>query len=75
MIPISLRSVLILSSHLRLDLPNHVFSIGLPINVLNALLPSLTLLGECYKLLNLSLRSLLRSPFYSLMNPNTIRLR
>ena len=40
LIPISLRSILILSSHLRLGLPNSFFPVGLPAKILKALLPS-----------------------------------
>ena len=75
LIPISLRSILILSSHLRL---------GLPVNILKALLPSsivatcpvhlnlidvitLTILGERFKLWSSSLWSLLHSSFSSLL--------
>ena len=39
-IHISLRSTLILFFHLRLGLPNGLFPVGLPINILKALLPS-----------------------------------
>ena len=34
----TLRSILILSSHLRLVLPNGLFPVGLPVNILKALL-------------------------------------
>ena len=37
---ISLRSILILSSHLRLGLPKGLFSVGSPGKMLKALLPS-----------------------------------
>ena len=40
LIPISLRFVLILSSHLRLDFPIFFFPFGLSVNILKALLPS-----------------------------------
>ena len=40
LIPISLRSVLILSSHLCLGLPKGLFPVGLPVKILKALLPS-----------------------------------
>jgi hypothetical protein len=40
LIPISLRSILILSSYLRLGLPKGTFPIGLPVNILKALLHS-----------------------------------
>ena len=36
---ISLRFILILSSHLRLGLPKGLFPVGLPVNILKALLP------------------------------------
>ena len=39
-IPIYLRSIVILSSHLRLGLPKYLFPVGLPIKVLKALLPT-----------------------------------
>ena len=39
-ISISLKSILILSSHLRLGLPKGQFSVGLPVKILKALLPS-----------------------------------
>ena len=65
LIPIFLRSILILSSRLRL--PKGLFPVGLPVKILKALLPSyilatcpahlnlldlitLTILGERYKL-------------------------
>ena len=38
--PISLKSILILSSHLRLELPKGLFSAGVPVNILKAVLPS-----------------------------------
>ena len=38
--PISLRSILILSSHLLLSLPINIFSVSLPVIILKALLPS-----------------------------------
>ena len=38
-IPIALRSILILSSHLRLDLPNGIFPADLSVKILKALLP------------------------------------
>ena len=37
-IPISLRSILILSSHLPLGLPKGIFPVSFPINILKALL-------------------------------------
>ena len=40
MIPISLRSILILSSHLHLSLPKDLFPVGLPAKILKALLSS-----------------------------------
>ena len=39
-IPISLRSILILSSHLRLGVPNALFPVSLPDKILKALLSS-----------------------------------
>ena len=39
LIPISLRSILILSSHLRLDLTKGIFPVGVPVKILKALLP------------------------------------
>ena len=38
--PIFLGYILILSSRVRLSLPRGLFSVGLPIKILNALLPS-----------------------------------
>ena len=38
--PISLKSILILSSHLRLGLPQGLFPIGLFVKITKALLPS-----------------------------------
>ena len=38
-IPISSKSILILSSHLRLGLTKGLFPVGLPIKILKALLP------------------------------------
>ena len=40
LIPISSKSILILSSHLRLDLPKSLFPEGLRVKILKALLPS-----------------------------------
>ena len=40
LIPISLRSILILSSHLRLALPKGIFPVGVPVKILKTLLPS-----------------------------------
>ena len=40
LIPISLRSILVMSSHLRLGLPKGIFPIGLPVKILKAVLPS-----------------------------------
>ena len=39
LIPISLRSILILSSHLRLGLRKGLFPAGVPVKILKALLP------------------------------------
>ena len=83
---ISLRSILILSSHLRLRLPQGIFPVGVPVKILKELLPSgyMTYPSqfctldhpdyEWYKLWNSSLWSLLHSLFASLLGPN-IRLR
>ena len=38
--PISLKFILILSSHLRLGLPKGLFPAGVPVKILKALLPS-----------------------------------
>ena len=40
LIPVSLRSILILSSHLRLGLPKDLLPIGIPVQILKAILPS-----------------------------------
>ena len=40
LIPISLRSILILSAHLRLGLPKGLIPAGLPVKIFKALLPS-----------------------------------
>ena len=40
LIPISLRSILILSSNLRLGLLKGIFPVGLPVKILKVLLPS-----------------------------------
>ena len=89
LIPIYLRSILILSSHLRLGLPRGLFSVFT--YVLKALLPSsilatwpahpylldlitLIILGEPYILWSFSLWNLLHSPFAILLDLN-IRLR
>ena len=45
-LPISSRSILILSSHLRLGLPKGLFPVGLPVKILKALLPS-SILATC----------------------------
>ena len=50
--PISLRSILILCSHLRLGLPKGLFPVGLPVNILKARLPS-SILATCPAHLNL----------------------
>jgi len=44
-------SILILSSHLRLDLPKGLFLLGLPVKILKALLPS-SILATCPAYLN-----------------------
>ena len=46
------RSILILSSHLRLGLPKGLFPVGLPFKILKALLPS-SILATCPAHLNL----------------------
>ena len=86
LIPIYLRSILILSSHLRLGLPKGLFPAGfkelLPSSILaiwfahlNLLdLITLTTLYERCKRWSSSLWSFLHSPFSSLFGPN-IRLR
>ena len=51
-IPISLRSILILPSHLRLGLPKGLFPVGLPVRILKALPPS-SILATCRAHLNL----------------------
>ena len=43
LIPISLRSILIVSYHLRLDLPKGFFPVGLSVKILKVVLPSSTL--------------------------------
>ena len=78
LIPIYLRSILIVSSHLRLGLPKGQFPAGVPVKISKELLPSsilaiwlvhlnlldlITILGGRYKLLH--------SPFSSLLGPNT----
>ena len=40
LLPIFLRSILVLHSHLRLGLPKYLFSVGLLVKILKALLPS-----------------------------------
>ena len=40
LIPISLKSILILSFHIRLGLSKGIFPVGLPVKILKALLPS-----------------------------------
>ena len=52
LIPISSRSILILSSQLRLGLPKGLFPVGLPVKVLKALLSS-SILATCPAHLNL----------------------
>ena len=39
LIPISLKSILIFSSHLRLGIPKALFPVGLPVTILNEFLP------------------------------------
>ena len=52
LIPIFSRSIQILSSHLRLDLPKDLFPVGLPVRILKALLLS-SILATCPAHLNL----------------------
>ena len=52
MIPISSRSILILSSHLRLGLPKGLFPVVLPVKILKVLVPSF-ILATCPAHLNL----------------------
>jgi hypothetical protein len=52
MIPISLRSILILFSHQRLGLPNGLFPVGLSVKILKALLSS-SILATWHAHLNL----------------------
>ena len=52
LIPLSSRSILILSSHLRLGLPKGLIPVGLPGKILKALLPS-SILATCPIHLNL----------------------
>ena len=52
MIPISLISILILSSHLRLGLHKGIFPAGVPVKILKAVLPS-SILATCPAHLNL----------------------
>ena len=68
-IPISLRSVLILSSELRLGLPKHVFSAGLPANIFKTLPLSsiLAALPVHLNLLDLITLTVLRE-LYKLLN-------
>ena len=65
LIPISLGSILILSSHLRLGLPNDLFPVGLPINILKALLPSsiITKWLANLNLLDLTILNILRKRY------------
>ena len=93
LIYISLRSILILSSHLRPGLSEGLFPAGVPVKILKALPnffhsgyttcpskssilnhPDFIRWTVAYKPLSFSLRSLLHSPFSSLLDPN-IRLR
>ena len=50
--PISLRSILILPSYLRLGIPKYLFFVGLPVKMLKGLLPSF-ILATCPVHLNL----------------------
>ena len=52
LIPISSRSILILSFHLCLGLPKGLFPVGLPVKILKALLP-FSILATCPAYLNL----------------------
>ena len=52
LIPISSRSILILPSHLRRDLPKGLFPVGLPVKIVKALIPS-SILATCPADLNL----------------------
>ena len=80
MIPIPLRSIPKLSSHLRLDLPKGLYPVAVPVKILKVLLSYSTLdtwpvtqsiSGERHKLWSSSLWSLLHSPIASLLGPNT----
>ena len=51
MISIYLRSILILSLHLRIGSPKGLFPLGLPVKILRALLPS-SILATCPAHLN-----------------------
>ena len=70
LIPISLRSILILASHLRLGLPEGLFPVGVPAHLNLIDFVTLTILGELYKLWCSSLWSLLHSSSASLLGPN-----
>ena len=48
---ISLKSILILSSHLLLGFPKGLFPVGVPVNILKALIPS-SILATCPAYLN-----------------------
>jgi hypothetical protein len=52
--PVSLRSILILSTHIRLGLPSGLFTSGSPTNIIYALLFSSHLLATCPVYLSLS---------------------
>ena len=52
LIPIYIKSILILSSHLRLGLHEGLFPVGLPVKILKAFLPS-SILATCHAYLNL----------------------
>ena len=81
-IPISSRSFLILSSHIRLGLPKGLFLVCLPVTVLKALLPAYILpdlpISQSSRFNHpdyiwrtvQTMKFLLHSPFSSLMGPN-----
>jgi len=87
---ISLRSILILFSHLCLGLLRGPFLLGLPVKILKSPLTysmlikspahfhflylTLNSLGERCKLLSSSLRGIFYSPFSSVLGPNTLNI-
>ena len=76
LIPISLRYIPLLSSHLILDLPKSLFPVSLPVKILEGLLPSSILATfpahlNFLDLITLTILGERYKPFSYLLSPNT----